>query len=176
MGNDQQRNKITATRREPMPRKAKGPRLWLAPARYRDGKLTHAPVWTIRDDTVKLSTGFGQPQRLEAELALKSYIDGQPVVRTYYIYFLTTQHPGFPIKIGITQNRFSRFEALQTALPYAIELLAIVPTLDPIMERKLQHQFRDTRLFGEWFERTPELLEMISQFASESGVSVAATD
>lgn len=44
-----------------MPRRAKGPRLWLQPARRRPGGVEPA-VWVIRDGPVKRSTGVGDIQ------------------------------------------------------------------------------------------------------------------
>lgn len=54
-----------------MSRRAKGPRLWLRPAR-RDasGNLTHEPAWFILDGTSQRSTGLGagatEPQKSQA--------------------------------------------------------------------------------------------------------------
>jgi integrase len=62
-----------------MPRRAKGPRLWLQPAR-RDakGKVTESAVWCIRDGGTKLSTGVGpgedQGPPVPAQNALRDYL------------------------------------------------------------------------------------------------------
>ena len=58
-----------------MPRRSKGARLWLQPAR-RDGqgRILEQAVWCIRDSGLKRSTGFGQGQAAEAENALADYI------------------------------------------------------------------------------------------------------
>lgn len=46
-----------------MPRPAKGPRLWLQPARRDNaGKLIEPAVWCIRDGSIKRSTGVGDVQ------------------------------------------------------------------------------------------------------------------
>jgi integrase len=58
-----------------MPRRSKGSRLWLRNAQYdRDGRLTHAPVWLIKDGTHRESTGCGVDDRRRAEAALANYI------------------------------------------------------------------------------------------------------
>ena len=58
-----------------MPRHSKGARLWLQPARRdKHGRIIEQPVWVIRDDNIKRSTGFGQGQAAEAERALAEYI------------------------------------------------------------------------------------------------------
>lgn len=56
-----------------MPRPSKGPRLWLQPARKRNGGVERA-VWIIRDGAVKRSTGAGARDLRQAETALASYI------------------------------------------------------------------------------------------------------
>lgn len=59
-----------------MPQRAKGPRLWLEPAR--NGRRAS---WVIRDGKVKRSTGFGEDSAPEAQRALANYIltkIGQP--------------------------------------------------------------------------------------------------
>ncbi|MGJ5032415.1 site-specific integrase [Bradyrhizobium sp. HKCCYLS2038] len=59
-----------------MPRRAKGPRFWLRPARYDTaGKLTHEPAWLILDGTKQHATrlGIGASER-EKDEALKVYL------------------------------------------------------------------------------------------------------
>lgn len=57
-----------------MPRQAKGPRLWLQPARDRDDGTTERAVWVIRDGASKRSTGAGARELETAERALADYI------------------------------------------------------------------------------------------------------
>jgi integrase len=57
-----------------MPRRSKGPRLWLQPARRRaDGTLERA-VWVIRDGASKRSTGYGPRDAPKAQTALADHI------------------------------------------------------------------------------------------------------
>lgn len=57
-----------------MPRRSKGPRLWLQPARKRsDGTLERA-VWVIRDGNTKRSTGAGARELAKAEASFAEYI------------------------------------------------------------------------------------------------------
>lgn len=60
-----------------MSRKPKGPRLWLQPARFRDGKIDQVAVWVIRDGPKKTSTGCGEANIAEAEKRLAAYITGK---------------------------------------------------------------------------------------------------
>jgi integrase len=58
-----------------MPRRSKGPRLWLRRAQYdRAGRLTHDAVWLIKDGQRRKSTGCGADDRRGAEAALAFYI------------------------------------------------------------------------------------------------------
>lgn len=58
-----------------MPSRAKGPRLWLQPARYdAQGTLKENAVWVIRDGKLKRSTGCTPSDRASAERALAEHI------------------------------------------------------------------------------------------------------
>src|SRR5882672_6000679 len=57
-----------------MPRRSKGPRLWLQPARKRDDGTLERAVWLIRDGSVKRSTGYGPRDAGKAQTALADYI------------------------------------------------------------------------------------------------------
>lgn len=59
-----------------MPRRAKGPRLWLRPARRNDvGNLTHEPAWFVLDGSCQRSTGLGPSATAdEKEKALNAYL------------------------------------------------------------------------------------------------------
>lgn len=57
-----------------MPRRSKGPRLYLQPERKRaDGSVERA-IWVIRDGPVKRSTGYGPREPAKAQTALATYI------------------------------------------------------------------------------------------------------
>jgi integrase len=58
-----------------MPRRGKGARLWLQPARRdHSGAILERPVWVIRDGAIKRSTGAGESETAQAEAALADYI------------------------------------------------------------------------------------------------------
>jgi hypothetical protein len=61
-----------------MPRRAKGARLYLQPARRDgEGRIVEKAVWCIRDGNHKRSTGFGAGEAAEAERALAEYISAK---------------------------------------------------------------------------------------------------
>ncbi|WP_448043733.1 site-specific integrase [Bradyrhizobium liaoningense] len=64
-----------------MPRRAKGPRLWLRPARRDDtGQITHEPAWFILDGPIQRGTGLGLGATAdEKEAALSDYLDQKHV-------------------------------------------------------------------------------------------------
>lgn len=78
------------------------------------------------------------------------------------IYFVTADHPGFPVKIGssTTATIRGRFRALQTALPYPLVVLLVI-TDDGELERLAHDCFPHLRLSGEWFTRCPEIYDTI---------------
>ncbi len=149
--------------------RAKGVRLWLRPARIKEGRVVRRATWIIKDVGKQFATGFWEGEKLAAELALQKYIEGRPIVvgaqtnqcRQTYIYFITATNREFPIKIGLTQSGKSRFGALQTALPYDLQILGCYPIEGPAAEKMIHNKFNHLRLRGEWFERAPELMEFI---------------
>src|SRR5690242_14758068 len=58
-----------------MPRRSKGPRLWLRPAeRDRMGKIVRQPSWVIRDGSRHIATGCLASQTAQAQVKLAVYI------------------------------------------------------------------------------------------------------
>jgi integrase len=57
-----------------MPRASKGARLWLRPARCRNGRIVARAVWIIRDGNRHIATGCFEDQAREAEKRLAAYI------------------------------------------------------------------------------------------------------
>jgi integrase len=65
-----------------MPRRSKGPRLYLQKARpARDGKPAERAVWVIRDGDIKRSTGAGPSEGRKAEIALTAYLNAKAAPR-----------------------------------------------------------------------------------------------
>lgn len=113
-----------------MPRQSKGARLYL---RLRGKNRT----WVIRDGSKFYATGYSEGERKRAEHALRLYAAergkapylGLPehiTARPNKLYFVTCEHPNFPIKIGIARDVEARVRGLRTALPYPIKILAVI--------------------------------------------------
>lgn len=67
-----------------------------------------------------------------------------------------------PIKIGYSVCVQSRLSAMQSGSPMVLRVLATAPG-GPAREAAYHQQFRDSRLHGEWFERTPDILAEIER-------------
>lgn len=75
------------------------------------------------------------------------------------VYFIQRGWGG-PIKIGTASDPYTRLAQLQTASPNALRLIGIIPGGFEL-ERELHARFSDTRMVGEWFHPTAELLDFI---------------
>ena len=65
-----------------MPRRSKGPRLWLQPARRdRNGKSSNRPSGSSETARVKRSTGCGPREIKQAEGKLRDYLNAKPTER-----------------------------------------------------------------------------------------------
>jgi hypothetical protein len=78
------------------------------------------------------------------------------------VYFIQAVQGG-PIKIGVAEDVDARLSALQTGSPLPLRVLAILPSSGRYGEAQLHQRFAATRLHGEWFEATPELLAFIAE-------------
>ncbi len=80
------------------------------------------------------------------------------------VYFMQVEPEG-PIKIGIAENVQSRLDSIQSASPYPIRVIGVIPRGGIKLERELHRQFKEGRLRGEWFWPTTELLSWIERHA-----------
>jgi len=80
------------------------------------------------------------------------------------LYFISAKAADFPIKIG-KSNTVSlprRLSQLQTAMPYSLEVL-FVGTAPASAEREVHDHLGKYWLRGEWFERTPEVMQWVTE-------------
>lgn len=79
------------------------------------------------------------------------------------VYFIQAVESG-RIKIGYSSNSGKRRLAeMSTGSPEQLEVLGEVPG-DVAFERELHRRLRHSRLHGEWFELTPEVLEVLAEY------------
>lgn len=73
------------------------------------------------------------------------------------IYFIQTSDNRY-IKIGTAEDPIKRLAGIQTSMPYKIRLIGVMLG-DYALERVLHDKFRNTRVRGEWFQTTRQLVE-----------------
>ena len=79
-----------------------------------------------------------------------------------FVYFIGPANDDGPIKIGFTAGEAkNRLRSLQTGHPHPLKILAVFEG-SVNMEKEVHRRFAEARVHGEWFNRTPELLQMIS--------------
>ena len=99
------------------------------------------------------------PPRIIAPLPTRASV-AQPIV-----YFIGGDVG--PIKIGMTASAANRLARIQSTCPFPVRVLASMPG-GRSEEMRLHRQFAASRLHGEWFERSPELLAEIAALAPTS--------
>lgn len=77
-----------------------------------------------------------------------------------YVYYIAF---GDRIKIGVTTNLINRLDGI----PWD-EVLTVEPGYREL-EQKRHRQFRGSRVHGEWFTRSPDLLEHIQSVIAQEG-------
>lgn len=147
-----------------MPRASLGPRLWFDSSREN---------WVIRDGSKFMRTGASgwkaAQERFDEYMKTKPDRKPQAGPVAGFVYFMTAEAPGFPIKIGFTTKpEHMRSKGVQTGCPYRLVVLGTFAG-GYRDENKLHRQFASQRLEGEWFARTPDLMEMIRSLAPRSG-------
>jgi hypothetical protein len=134
-------------------------------------------VWSDGRSQVLRSTGTAD--LAEAEVSLRLFKEapasfltarerspwGRPMLpvkpRCGVVYFIGCEG-STAIKIGVSESADVRMKDLQCGSPVRLVLLATV--LGGLKEERAYHaRFASSRLHGEWFERTPELLAEIDR-------------
>jgi len=89
-------------------------------------------------------------------------------------YFLQIDGPGALVKIGRSINVKSRLASIQTGLPWATRIVAIVGA---DVERDLKKRFASDRVSGEWFRPTQALADWLQEaFTAGRLVRLSAVD
>jgi len=85
-----------------------------------------------------------------------------PDART--VYFVQAIDGG-PVKIGVTADVTSRLAGLQVGSPQELCILAVIPAVGRACEVELHDRFAESRLHGEWFRPTEDLMTLIADCA-----------
>lgn len=83
---------------------------------------------------------------------------------TSFVYFIQAVSGG-PIKIGVGVDPARRLMALQPGNPERLRIIGVIRDAGREQERNLHFKFRASRMHGEWFEPSPELLAFIESTA-----------
>ena len=80
-----------------------------------------------------------------------------------YVYFVQGSDPNGPIKIGVGTNPGERLVSLQCGNWDELCILGISRARGAAhrVEARLHQRFAASRIRGEWFRRTPELIDEI---------------
>lgn len=81
------------------------------------------------------------------------------------VYFIKPIGFDSPIKIGCTTNIQERFAGLSLQSPWPLEILATIEG-GLTVERQFHTKFLSSRLRGEWFVSSPDLLDTIAAIAA----------
>src|SRR5262245_56687869 len=138
-----------------MPRRRLGPRLYLDMTRR---------TWVIRDDQKFIRTGLAEHETEEAQQALASYQDAGwlTVGPGEHGYFIQARDK---VKIGRAQNVQARFDTLQRMSPIKLRLLWAQPGGSEV-EKNYHREFKECRVYGEWFEIRDRLKEFLGRYMS----------
>lgn len=109
--------------------------------------------------------GYNASQRalVAARLVLLAEEEAERTT-TSRVYFIQSGGAQGPIKIGRAEDVDARLRELQTGNPQKLTLLATMRG-GRAAERTLHARFRTSRIRGEWFVPSPELLEVIEHAA-----------
>lgn len=80
------------------------------------------------------------------------------------VYFIQAGAGG-PIKIGLAADVAKRLAALQVGNPHKLSILGVIRCDAADIEASLHRMYRAERLSGEWFNPTPDLLDVIKRLA-----------
>ena len=84
-----------------------------------------------------------------------------------FVYLITAPEL-MRCKIGYTKRLPQRVKTIRQNSPTLIELINYFPG-DEVFERKLHQEFRNVRLFGEWFSMTKEIVQRFRDEAKLAG-------
>lgn len=84
------------------------------------------------------------------------------------VYFIGVDSPTIgAIKVGVSSDPTSRLQTIQRHSPLKLKLLAIKPG-GREEEQKVHEQFAESRLWGEWFARSPELMRLVKRHRKQT--------
>jgi len=89
------------------------------------------------------------------------------------VYFLRAQGTGL-VKIGYSQDIRKRMATASVWCPHQLELIAVIPG-GRKRESAIHSHLISSRVIGEWFRETPELIEIANNGALDVGLAPIGT-
>lgn len=78
------------------------------------------------------------------------------------IYFIR-EVPDGPIKIGVAGCVSSRFHALQCSNPRKLAVIGVIWDCSPELESEIHQLFSESRIRGEWFDASSDILKYVAE-------------
>jgi hypothetical protein len=106
--------------------------------------------------------GNYDPLRLLSDIYNAHLAACRQIEELHEVYFFlceTTKR----IKIGVSHDVESRLKTIRTSAPGKIRCLGSFVVDDPLVEKEVHAMFASSRVSGEWFMQTPELLAFIRE-------------
>jgi len=97
-------------------------------------------------------------------LASIGVFDREPAPSSHVVYFIGGDEG--PVKIGMTTNLALRLQHMQTGSPIELKVLATVAGGAEV-ERGYHAAFANYRIRGEWFERSPAIVQEINYLSAK---------
>lgn len=89
------------------------------------------------------------------------------------VYFVRAKTLGH-IKIGVANNAWLRFMALDSSSPDPLELLGVIRSPDACaLEEEIHGRFHADRIRREWFAASPALMAYVAEHAKDREQAIA---
>lgn len=119
----------------------------------------------ITDSRVRAFLEWLYPPKPKAAVAVQHEQKAREPGVDGFVYLL--QSPTGVFKIGHTKNPNNRLQTFNVKLPFEVEYICVIQTLDMrALERELHTHFSTQRINGEWFKLTPEDVDYIKGLAA----------
>lgn len=131
-----------------------------APATPGNFRLRFPIVRTQRTSVQPLHIPSVAPFLQKREFGDDGYRSRRGEDRHAFLYFIGEADGDSPVKIGYSAWPKRRLSCLQVSSPVELSILAKIWCLSQ-WEKELHDVFRESRVRGEWFRRTPKLMRVI---------------
>lgn len=97
----------------------------------------------------------------KAQRTIQKYNDNKVDKTKPLVTYFVQAGNGGPVKVGVSRNFKARFKTLQALNPYTLNVLKIADTNSKDLESHFMDRFKRSRIHGEWFWPSGEMLDYI---------------